>query len=508
MRSSIWFIPFLFLAIACDPGVNIVEEPADQGDSSDASNDMRRDMTQDMDNTEEMSTRDMVSDVPTDKVDMGSDLGADMAEDMIEDMPIDMPPNPSEHPTRYLSDQLISPFAPSVVKSLRAIRAKGSGLKDNVFMKVGASGTVSTRLLHCYSPASSFQRNLHTYTNLQPSIDYFLQGDADGSDPFVRTTFAARSGRTASWVQSGSPSPLEQEISAISPRFAFVNYGTNDMQMGATYRSAMFPFYNNMTTLLDDLIAQGIIPIISGLNPRTDKVAASQWVPTYNALTRAMAEKRQIPYIDLYLASKDLPDAGLLSDGIHGNVYRDGGVQPCIFTDEAMAFNYNVRNLLSMQTLHRAKQTTVDQQAGTDSPTPWRGDGTQANPYEINALPFSHAADTSASNQSLIDAYPSCDTGQNESGPEVYYTLTLSKETPVRLMVFDLAGVDVDIHLLDATGDPMGCLDRNDKTIERTLPAGTYTIVVDTFVSRSNKVNSGDYTFIAVECDSGDASCK
>jgi len=401
-------------------------------------------------------------------------------------------------------------MTPSVAASLQTIYQRGGAgvLQDDVFMKIGASGTVSTRLLHCFAPSSTYQVELDGRTSLEPTITYFNGGDAAGSSPFNRETLAAVSGRTASWAISGSPSPIDREIAAIKPRFAFVNYGTNDMGQGSTYRSAMQPFYENMTKLLDELTEQGIIPIITGLNPRSDKADAARWVPSYNALTRALAEARQLPFIDLYQASVGLPGQGLLSDGIHGNAYSlNGKSEPCIFTQEGLAFNYNLRNLLSVQALMTTKALTLDNAQAPDTAQPWTGAGSPDDPYQITSLPFSHSQTTAGSPHSLLDAYPSCDSGQDESGPERYYKLTLSERTPVRIMVFDGAGVDIDVHLLGAQADPTQCLDRDDKMIERTLDAGDYIISLDTFVSRANGPQAGAYTFVIVACEAGDAAC-
>ena len=74
---------------------------------------------------------------------------------------------------------------------------------------------------------------------------------------------------------------MSQEISAINPRFALVSYGTNDMQQGATHLSALFSFYDNYTALLDELMGQGIIPIVTGLPPRGDNATATDWARTY-----------------------------------------------------------------------------------------------------------------------------------------------------------------------------------------------------------------------------------
>lgn len=412
------------------------------------------------------------------------------------------PPAPAG-PTRYLHGPLVQPITTSVVESMAAIRSASAGPDDGVFMKVGASGTVNTANLTCFGPTSSYRVDLDGRDELQATIDRFNVVQFAGQTSWDRTTQAAEVGRSAGWAQSGSPSPIAREISDLNPRFALVNYGTNDMQLGVTHGSALWPFYDNMVQLLDGLTAQGIVPILTGLNPRSDSATAALWVPAYNAATRALAESRQLPYIDLYLAAKDLPDRGLISDGIHGNAYSDGGSQPCVFTAAGLQFNYNVRNLLTLQLLDSVAKSLLDgASAGEQNPRAWAGDGSPGAPFEVDVLPFSHHADTSRSPNSEIDSYPGCDNGQNESGPEYSYRLELDAPTPLRIMLFDQAA-DIDVHLLDGAT----CVARNDRMIEGTFGPGTYTIVTDTFVSSSGP-QAGDYSIVVVPCEPNDPDCS
>lgn len=404
-------------------------------------------------------------------------------------------------PTRYRAQALRSPVTRPVVDAMRAIQTRADDPDDLVFMKVGASGTVSTRLLHCFAgaPATSATLDLDGREALLDTIEFFRMGDAQGATPFDRETIAAELGQSARWAINGDPSPVDREIAAINPRFALVNYGTNDMGLGATYERALFPFIENLQKLLDELEQQGIIPIVTGLNPRTDNAEAGRWVATFDDATRAVAEARQLPFISLYHAARDLPDQGLISDGIHGNTFRDQGgrTQPCVFTDEGLRFGYNIRNLLTIQAFDDVRRTLLED--ATPSPAelpPLNGSGTPDDPFIIDRLPFTHAdaTDDAAAN---IDAYPACDNGQDESGPEVYYQLQLDDDATVRLMVFDRDGVDIDLHLLQDSDDPGDCVERDDRFIERSLPAGTHTIVLDTYVSSAPL--PGPYLFVVNE---------
>lgn len=396
--------------------------------------------------------------------------------------------------TRYAGDEVRSPITLSVANRMNAIAARRAR-DEGVFMKVGASGTVSKNLLFCFAGESQpqYRLDLAGRDSLMSTITYFRDGDIGGATPFDRVTLAAMIGKTASWVQSGSPSPLTREIAAANPRFAFVNYGTNDMGMGTTFAAALPGFHEQMSRLLDRLESQGIVPIITGLNPRGDSDEAQRWVATYDAVTRAMAESRQLPYISLYRSTGGLPGMGLGPDGLHGNALTESGqAQPCVFTPAALQFNYNVRNLLSLQALDAAKRIVVDGEDAPEAPRLARvaGDGSREHPFIIDRLPFSHNFDTRRGARGV--SRWSCGS-QNEAGPEVYYKLSLSSPTSVRAVVLARKPVDVDVHLGDSSGN---CVARGDVIAEQALPAGDHSVVVDSFVSSGGRSGEGEYLLV------------
>ncbi len=407
------------------------------------------------------------------------------------------PPGPS----RYNPNLLLSPITRNVVETMDAIQSV-NGPDDTVFMKVGASGTVNNNFLDCFAGQNI---DLAGDNGLQATINYFNATSVPGGTSWDRDTQAAVVGRTASWAIGGSPSPIDQEAQALNPRFALVNYGTNDMQMGSTHQTALWPFWDNMWQLLTGLMADGIVPIVTGLNPRGDATIAAQWVPTYNEVTRAMAQALQLPYIDLYNSVVDLPSRGLVGDGLHGNAAPGGA---CLFNTPNLQYNYNVRNLETLQMLDRVRRTVVDGEAAPDvSLQGWTGTGSLQDPIIVDQIPFSHSASTTNGPSDVIDAYPACDSGQDESGPEVFYRLDLNATTRLRIMVFD-AAADIDVHHLDGSPSADNCRARNDKVVQGTFAAGTHYFAFDTYVSPNNGPQPGDFTMVIVECEAGDSTCN
>jgi GDSL-like Lipase/Acylhydrolase family len=373
---------------------------------------------------------------------------------------------------RYPTEGIRSPITPAVTARLRAIAAVDPTRDAHAFIKIGASGTVSSHFLHCLPTAGVDS----------PSIAWFLPW-------FTRVSLAASVGKSAVWALAGDPSPVEQEIAAANPRYAFVNYGTNDMGLGASFDRSLVAFHENLSRLLDHLEDAGIVPLISGLNPRADDPSYAAWVPTFDAVTRAMAEARALPYLSLYTASSPLPGLGLVADGIHGNASPEGA---CVFTADGLAFNYNVRNLESLRLLDVARRAVAGEAFAEAALPPIAGRGTHADPFVVDRLPFAHAGDTRGG-EAAWNGYPACDDGQDESGPEIVYRLDLAAETPVRVVVLDRTDVDVDAHVL-LGDDPADCVARHDRVLDTTLPAGEARVVVDTFGD-----DAGRYLLVVLE---------
>lgn len=410
-------------------------------------------------------------------------------------------PSPPYLPARYPAGRVHSPVSAFVADQWRAYADASGQVADDVFMKVGASSTVSPASLFCFETDDT--TDLGDHEALGPALAYYRGGDAAGSNPFGRTTLAAQTGRSAQWVIDGAPSPLSEEWDAVSPRVALVHYGTNDMNLGITHGSAMIPFHEAMMALVDDLLARGTVPVLFGITRRADNPTAQLWVESYNAAIRGMAQSRQIPFVDLYAAIDPLPDNGLSGDGIHLHTFSGGA---CVLTEEGLQWGFNMRNRVALEGLDRTMAVLADEAERLDENVPtFVGDGTPADPIRIDDFPFAHSADTQEAPTEEIDAYPPCDDA-DESGPEVRYRLELDAPTPLRVLVLDDAEVDVDVHIIAADGDGDSCIARGDRRIEGEVPAGSWDIVVDTWGSGAD-VFAGEYLLVVLPCEPGDEAC-
>ncbi|MDP3276074.1 MAG: GDSL-type esterase/lipase family protein [Deltaproteobacteria bacterium] len=385
----------------------------------------------------------------------------------------------------YPSDRAHSPMTESVRAALRAIARRGAGQSEQMFSKVGDSQTVyDSGYMVCFASGSV---NLAGRDALRATIDHFRAGSVGGSDPYVRRSLAATVGWSASAPLQGSPSPIDRELDSARPRFTLIMFGSNDSQVRDLVR-----YGENLLDLADRAMARGAIPIFSSPPPRDDSAVADQWIPWYAHVARAVAQARQVPFVDVERALRAVPGHGLGGDNLHVNRSPRGA---CQFAPADMTYGQNVRNLLSLEALDRARMALSAAGTAPDATAASvRGAGTSTAPFVTTSLPFSDVRDTSTFGESLRARYD-CSMA-NEGGREVHYQVVLARPTRVRAMVIDRGNVDVDLHLLNAA-DPSRCVARDDRTLVRDLPAGTHTFVVDTFVGGDGVARAGEFLFVA-----------
>lgn len=238
-------------------------------------------------------------------------------------------------------------FAPEVEAHVRAIAARVSRRRADVFVKVGDSATVSRIYLQCLSDEAAVR--LDGRDELRPVLARFRAAAIGGGDSFSRDSLAAGVGWSANRPLRGSPTPLAQEVRAANPRFALVMFGSNDLELGRLRR-----YESRMDALVDRLLGWGVVPVLSTIPQRNDDPEADRDVPRYNRVVRALARERRLPLIDLNRALASLPDRGLASDGVHPSApVVDGRADGCDFTEAGLQHGMNVRNLLALRVLGR-----------------------------------------------------------------------------------------------------------------------------------------------------------
>ena len=333
---------------------------------------------------------------------------------------------------------------------------------------------------------------------LLPTLMHFRLEDLGmGVTPFDRVSVAAQAGFTSMDLVTGMPTPINDEIAAIFPRFAHIMVGTHDLEKDQP--AELYTFADSLLGTVDTLMTIGVVPILSTIPQRSDLPLKDVFVPRYNAVVRAVAQGRQVPLVDLNRELAMLPNLGLTDMGDLSVFVSAMLDRPCHFSESALQNGYNERNLEDLRALDRAKQVVVDNVAELDPPGPrLKGAGTPDDPYQIPGLPFVDLQTTEGSPSDSFDAYTgACNAVQDESGPERVYRFELEKEAMLRVMVFDRNMVDVDVHVLaEPAADK--CLKRDDREVTGPLKVGTYYVVVDSFAGMVAEGAAGEYMLVVM----------
>ncbi|MGE0791888.1 MAG: SGNH/GDSL hydrolase family protein [Sandaracinaceae bacterium] len=378
-------------------------------------------------------------------------------------------PPPPSGPRIYPYGQRHSPLDESLADSLRARVAAAPSQRGDVFSKIGDSITVSNSFLRCFSGSNVDLDG----RPLQPTIDHFRAGDAGGSDPFSRTSLCATVGWSASAALMGSPTPLQQELDAVEPRFASLMFGTNDV--GFVNYDA---FMRNMTEIVDTMLARGVLPVLSSIPPRDDNATANARVTAYGGLVRALAESRELVFIDYHAELLPLPSHGLAGDGVHPQSFGGGA---CVLSAAGLQFGANVRNLLVLEALDRMRRVTLESETAPDADGPrLAGEGTPESPFVVPALPFSGYVDTRAMGTSAVAEWSSCG-ASDESGPEVRFRVEVTSAGTLHAALASGAGADLDVHVVSMGGGANECIERDDREVRTPVTPGVYDVVVDSF---------------------------
>ncbi|MGN6104940.1 MAG: SGNH/GDSL hydrolase family protein, partial [Kofleriaceae bacterium] len=392
--------------------------------------------------------------------------------------PPDAPDGAVEPPVGHLlypTDRRHSPISAAVVARLAAIAATAPQSLD-MFAKLGDSITASTSFVSCFDGGSV---QLGTHGELAQTIVQFLAGNAAGTSPFARTSLAAVGGTTTHDAITGSPCSVERELAAISPRFSIVMFGTNDVRYGRSLDA----FGGDLWTIFDLAIARGSIPIASTIPPMGDPGSDAR-IPMFNLVVRALAQGLGIPLVDYHRELTPLPGRGLSADQLHPSAAPGGA---CLLTTTGLAYGFNVRNLITLEALARARAALAGTPADASAPVR-AGTGRAAAPFAAT-LPLADLGDTRVG-EALRASYPGCSGAR--TGHEVVYRFDLAAQTTIDAAVVDRGSVDVDLVVVTGSLDGP-CVAAGDRTVTATVGPGPVYLVAD---ARSQAAD-GEFVVVA-----------
>jgi lysophospholipase L1-like esterase len=200
----------------------------------------------------------------------------------------------------------------------------------------------------------------HAYETNKPANGWWL---AKVDRPGGRSETAASGIRTNQYVKGGFHGlpPLAEIIAKYNPQVAFILLGTNDATGGRKPADVL----NDMNTIVEMLLANGTIPVLTTPTPLRSK-AAHERLREYNGLYLRLAAARKVPIIDLYGEAVSRQPGGKWDgtivgrDGVHlTHKLADGPP-----TESNLAnCGYLLRCYLTVQKLKQVKEKVIDKAA-------------------------------------------------------------------------------------------------------------------------------------------------
>jgi|GEM_PF-343367 len=245
-----------------------------------------------------------------------------------------------------------APVIPYISQAMRDVYLRGQrfGVRSQSVTKIGDSVSANPLYLDLISHNDSV---LGPYDYLSDTLTYFAPSRK-------RTSVAAKKGMSSFSIfdplmaaEDCTPdeSPLVCELRLQKPAVAFIMFGANDLRA-----MDVDEYKAQMSMLVEDLIANGTIPVLTTFSADPSRRTWQESV-SFNLALIDVARIYDVPLMNLWLASRDLPKYGLEGDGIHmrnfGYLYLklDAGLES--------RFGVSLQNLLALRTLEELRNTVM-----------------------------------------------------------------------------------------------------------------------------------------------------
>ncbi len=235
---------------------------------------------------------------------------------------------------------ILSPISTAMLAVFQ--RGQALGNRSDTFTKIGDSLIVDTTYLE---PMRLPQYELGPYRHLQPTLQWF--------GPSAGPSIAAQIGMTSytifdpMWSDPAlcnpAESPLDCELRRTAPSVAFILFGQNDVR-----RMPFETFETQISTIVEYLIDNGVIPVLSTFSLHPDDEFLPQGM-AFNSRLVDVAQRYEVPLINLWAASRVLPNYGLDVDNIHMN--HSGFSFIKFDTGHEAQYGVSLQNLLALTVL-------------------------------------------------------------------------------------------------------------------------------------------------------------
>jgi hypothetical protein len=239
-----------------------------------------------------------------------------------------------------------APITPSLSENVNAIFAIGQtlGRDASVVTKIGDSLSADENFLEVLGREPMA---LGAYGYLTNTVDYYGASTVGGSVA-ARVGLSSLVINDSFWADKSicepNETPLDCEIRVKNPSVAVILFGPNDI-LSMTYEE----YGENMRRLTESVMEAGVIPVLSTFSYHPDEPYWLQSVE-FNLQLVDIAEEYDVPLINLWSATRILPEYGLDIDRTH--LLQSGFNTLKYDTGHEAFYGTSLRNLLVLRTLH------------------------------------------------------------------------------------------------------------------------------------------------------------
>lgn len=267
------------------------------------------------------------------------------------DIPITNLPDADATRAQSLTERALyeAPILSPVTETVKAIfeRGQARGYAPNRLTKVGDSVSADPSYLEIMGNPDVV---LGAYDHLLPTLAYF-------ADSAIQPSVAAKIGLSSYvvfdpfWADKtvcmAQESPLACEYRLKQPSFAFIMFGANDV-LSMTYEE----YGEQLEQVVQATLALDIVPILSTFSTHPEHEYEEQAL-AFNLKVLEVARQHDLPLINLWSATRALPDYGLERDHIH---MKQSGFNYLKYdTGHETWYGTSLRNLLALTMLDQLR---------------------------------------------------------------------------------------------------------------------------------------------------------
>lgn len=259
--------------------------------------------------------------------------------------------NPSRVNSQSQSLLYDVPIIPTISDAMLEVYERGQELGRNsaAITKVGDSLSASTSYIQMFAKE---EYELGPYDYLEPTLLYYRDSTEARSEA-AQVGMNSLSVFDPLWSSQErceeNETPLDCEFRRRQPSVAFILYGPNDVRAMNTET-----YDKQIRMLIETSTDAGVIPVLMTFSTHPDEEFFWQGI-NFNIILTELADEYDVPLINLWAATRHLPQFGLGEDLVH---LTHPGFQTLKYDSGHEAFfGIALQNLLVLRTLHEIRLT-------------------------------------------------------------------------------------------------------------------------------------------------------